>query len=185
MTHIQTLNCARHPQRETLLRCSKCERPFCVDCVVPTPVGHRCYECAGVRRVSATATYGRALVLTTAIASGASALQLLGARFGGLLVAVIVGLVAGAAIGRVLDPLVNRRTRIGLLVGGAAALALGGVLGRALIVLLALAAAISQTGQPGVGILGIALRAALSTPLDPSFWLLTGVAAAVAYRRLR
>ncbi|MDP7111662.1 MAG: FHA domain-containing protein, partial [Myxococcota bacterium] len=31
--------------------CSKCDRPICVQCVVPTPVGGRCRECAKLRRL--------------------------------------------------------------------------------------------------------------------------------------
>lgn len=38
--------CTRHPDRETLRICGRCERPFCPDCLVPTPVGGRCKDCA-------------------------------------------------------------------------------------------------------------------------------------------
>jgi membrane associated rhomboid family serine protease len=38
--------CYRHPNRETGVRCSNCERPICPDCMTTTPVGMRCPECA-------------------------------------------------------------------------------------------------------------------------------------------
>ena len=38
--------CFRHPNRETLLRCSSCERPICPECMTSAPVGIRCPECA-------------------------------------------------------------------------------------------------------------------------------------------
>ena len=41
----QTLYCYNHPQRETLLRCNRCERPMCQSCAVLTPTGYRCKEC--------------------------------------------------------------------------------------------------------------------------------------------
>lgn len=41
--------CYRHPDRETLVRCSGCERPICTSCMNASPVGVRCPECAGVR----------------------------------------------------------------------------------------------------------------------------------------
>jgi membrane associated rhomboid family serine protease len=45
--------CYRHPNRETGVRCSNCERPICPDCMTTTPVGMRCPECARQRtRVS-------------------------------------------------------------------------------------------------------------------------------------
>jgi membrane associated rhomboid family serine protease len=38
--------CYRHPDRETGVSCSNCERPICPDCMTPTPVGMRCPECS-------------------------------------------------------------------------------------------------------------------------------------------
>lgn len=37
--------CAVHPDRETSLRCNKCERYMCPECAVQTPVGYRCKQC--------------------------------------------------------------------------------------------------------------------------------------------
>ncbi len=37
--------CARHPDRETSLRCNRCDRYMCPACAVQTPVGYRCREC--------------------------------------------------------------------------------------------------------------------------------------------
>ncbi|NLF50579.1 MAG: hypothetical protein GX577_05535, partial [Leptolinea sp.] len=39
------LFCANHPNRETLLRCNRCEKPICIKCAVKTPTGYRCREC--------------------------------------------------------------------------------------------------------------------------------------------
>lgn len=43
--------CARHPQVETALRCGRCNTPICPRCLVQTPVGARCRDCANVRRI--------------------------------------------------------------------------------------------------------------------------------------
>ena len=40
------MQCVRHPQRETFVRCGRCERPICPDCMVPAPVGIKCRECS-------------------------------------------------------------------------------------------------------------------------------------------
>ena len=40
-----TLYCYIHPDRETGLRCNRCERPICAQCAVRTPTGYRCKEC--------------------------------------------------------------------------------------------------------------------------------------------
>jgi membrane associated rhomboid family serine protease len=41
--------CYRHPQRDTNVSCSNCDRPICPDCMTSTPVGMRCPECARQR----------------------------------------------------------------------------------------------------------------------------------------
>ena len=41
--------CYRHPDRETAVSCSMCARPICPDCMISTPVGMRCPECARER----------------------------------------------------------------------------------------------------------------------------------------
>ncbi|SBT43889.1 rhomboid family intramembrane serine protease [Micromonospora auratinigra] len=52
-----TTTCYRHPKRATLLRCTRCERPICPDCMREAPVGHRCPDC--VRTESRTVRQGR------------------------------------------------------------------------------------------------------------------------------
>src|SRR5262245_41532090 len=44
------MQCARDPGVETELRCGKCDTPICPRCMVQTPVGARCRECANLRR---------------------------------------------------------------------------------------------------------------------------------------
>ena len=40
------MRCATHPDVETNLRCGKCGKPICPKCLVQTPVGARCTDCA-------------------------------------------------------------------------------------------------------------------------------------------
>ena len=40
------MKCATHPEVETNLRCGKCGKPICPKCMVQTPVGARCPDCA-------------------------------------------------------------------------------------------------------------------------------------------
>ncbi|MFC7529103.1 rhomboid family intramembrane serine protease [Actinoplanes sp. GCM10030250] len=37
--------CYRHPSRETMLRCSRCERPICTSCMNDATIGHQCPDC--------------------------------------------------------------------------------------------------------------------------------------------
>src|SRR3954470_6287100 len=52
MTHVSSPNpdtvdwhCYRHPSREAGVRCRRCERPICPDCMISAPVGFQCREC--------------------------------------------------------------------------------------------------------------------------------------------
>jgi membrane associated rhomboid family serine protease len=44
--------CYRHPNRETYVRCTRCDRPICPDCMNEASVGHQCPECVSEGRRS-------------------------------------------------------------------------------------------------------------------------------------
>jgi membrane associated rhomboid family serine protease len=44
--------CYRHPARETYVRCTRCDRPICPDCMNAASVGHQCPECVAEGRRS-------------------------------------------------------------------------------------------------------------------------------------
>src|SRR5215218_4679063 len=75
--------CYRHPNRETGVRCSNCERPICPDCMTTTPVGMGCPEGARQRtrvRTRRSVTEERRL---TYILIGINVVAFLGDTFSG------------------------------------------------------------------------------------------------------
>jgi hypothetical protein len=69
------MQCATHPDVETELGCSRCGKAICARCLVHTPVGARCRECANVRRLPAynlgADTYVRGVVASLVIGTAA------------------------------------------------------------------------------------------------------------------
>ncbi len=86
--------CYRHPDRETGLSCSECERPICYECMTPAAVGIRCpihsgkpqgvqRVTQGVRRASSEGTGAHLTKLLVGLNVGIFLLQLaLGADLG-------------------------------------------------------------------------------------------------------
>ena len=68
MADLEPSYCARHPQVETRLGCSQCGTLICPQCLVQTPVGARCPDCARVRRLP-TFEYGT-VTLVRAVGAG-------------------------------------------------------------------------------------------------------------------
>jgi len=95
--------CYRHPGREAHIRCQRCERVICPDCMRPAAVGFQCPECVkeGAKETrSGRTAYGG---LRPTDASRTSMVLI------GLNVAVWIGILAtGGSGGRVLDFLVLR-----------------------------------------------------------------------------
>ncbi len=119
--------CARHPGVETELRCSRCETPICSRCMVHTPVGARCRDCAQIRRIPTYNMSGQtfARAAGAAIAGGAAIgiawgfFNLISYFFFG----IIPGLAVGFAIGELVSLAANRKAGPPL-----QAIAAGGVL---------------------------------------------------------
>jgi hypothetical protein len=130
MNAPETLKCATHPDVETNLRCGKCGKPICPRCMVQTPVGARCRDCARLHKLPtyrlSPAQYLRAsgAALGTAIAAGAvwGIIQsyLRSGLF--LIIGIAVGYGVGIAIGEVISRSVNRKRGSWLPVIGVAAI---------------------------------------------------------------
>ena len=108
------MQCATHPSVETELACSRCGKPICPRCLVITPVGARCRDCARLRRLP-TYPLGSVFILRglgAALAVGAA----VGALWGFLLpfnvgafIGLFIGLALGYAVGESVSWAANRK----------------------------------------------------------------------------
>ena len=128
--------CARHPERDTGLRCNRCERYMCVECAVRTPIGYTCRECVRGHedKFYAGTLTDYALVAAVGLAGGALT-ALLTMLIGGFL---IVGLLLAPGLGGAIAQLAltitkRRRGRQSGLVCAGCVMA-GGLAGSLLIV---------------------------------------------------
>ena len=119
-TPEDALYCARHPDVETYLRCGKCGTPICPRCLVQTPVGARCRECANVSRLptfNITPEYfARGMIaagVSGALIGTLWAILINGAGLG-LLFAIIIGLGVGWAVSESVSLSTNRKRGLGL-----------------------------------------------------------------------
>lgn len=104
--------CYNHPDRETGLRCNRCERPICTSCAVLTPTGYRCKECVrGAQKVFDTAQwydYPLAFIIAFVLAAiGSQIAERMG--FFTLFIAPVFGVIIAEAVRWVVR---KRRSRL-------------------------------------------------------------------------
>lgn len=106
--------CPRHPDVETALRCSRCGTPICPRCLVQTPVGARCRDCARITKSPIyTVTAGRfALGAATALVGGV----IMGLIWGVILLpfsvgfwSIFIGIGLGYVFTKAMDMATNRK----------------------------------------------------------------------------
>lgn len=122
------LHCYRHPDRETWIRCGRCDQPICTRCAMQGPVGFRCRECGRPARDPLTSIRTSQLAVGLGISIlGGLVVGLVAGRIGflGLLLAWFAGgLIADAVIrfvGFKRGPKVMAMLFGGILIGAAAA----------------------------------------------------------------
>jgi len=108
------MQCATHPSVETELACGKCGRAICPRCLVHTPVGARCRDCANLRKLPQYSISPSFML--RAVGAGLVAGAALGGLWGlilpfnlGFFLGFFVGLGLGYAMGEVVSIAANRK----------------------------------------------------------------------------
>jgi hypothetical protein len=172
--------CVADPSVETFLRCGRCEKPICPRCMIQTPVGARCRQCAQLRKLpmfelrpldylkAIGAALGASIVCGVVLALVLQMVPFLG--FLRFFLMVGVGYVVGDAVTRLTGG--KRGTVVGVIAG--VSVPIGMILGLAALFIV------------GGAIPVLAITVAVASTLF-QIWSLLGVvvAAAVAFTRAR
>ena len=121
--------CAVHPQRDTELRCNRCERYMCVDCAKRTPVGYTCRECVRghENKFYQGTMIDYALVAAVSAIGGALTVVLISLTGGFLLLGFIIAPAIGGATAQFALQITGRRRGRQSGFVSAGALVLGGL----------------------------------------------------------
>ncbi|MEA3336410.1 MAG: tetratricopeptide repeat protein [Chloroflexota bacterium] len=108
----EVLFCANHPTVETTLRCNRCGKPVCTQCVELTEVGYRCKTCIREQQnVFFNAVNGDyVIVAIVSFLLAAIAAPIIGLLFGmfGLFFGLIIAFFLGPAVGGAAATLIRR-----------------------------------------------------------------------------
>lgn len=138
---LAPITCYVHPNRETSLRCNRCERPICASCAVRTPTGYRCKECVRQQQKKFDSAvwydYLIVLVVTAVLSAIASALTIVITSIIWGFFIIFLGPLAGMTIANMALRLVKgRRSRAlnltlvaGMVLGALPVLLMSGLLG--------------------------------------------------------
>lgn len=123
--------CANHPNVETTLRCSRCNKPICTKCAIKSPVGYRCPECVkSQQRIFDTAGWNDYILgfIAAAILSGIASflISLVGfVGFFGWFLVIAAAPTAGVVIAEGTRYVIKRHRSRQLFITIAVAVALG------------------------------------------------------------
>jgi hypothetical protein len=96
------LRCYRHPDRETYVRCGRCDQPICSRCAMQGPVGFRCRQCGRPKNDPLTSMRPSQLAIGLGVAALGGVVVGLLTGFGGIFGLLIAwfagGIIADAVI---------------------------------------------------------------------------------------
>jgi hypothetical protein len=123
--------CTNHPQTETLLRCIQCGKPYCVKCLVRTPVGNRCRTCLNQQQAGFYTALPSDYLIVTLVGSVVSIIGgAIGAALGGIwLIAIFYGPFAGGIIAEAIRRTIQKRRGKYIWLAACVTVVIGGFIG--------------------------------------------------------
>ncbi len=182
MAATASLYCSNHPQTETLLRCIRCEKPYCVKCLVRTPVGLTCRACLNQQQSGfytatvADHTVAAVIGVIASVIAGAIAAALAGLW----LIAIFYAPFAGGVIGEIIRRAIQNRRGQYVAPVAVAAVFIGSAIGTGVFALITL-----LVGRGGLAIALAAPLYALRYFFSIGFLVYLVLVIGTVYARLR
>ncbi len=108
MTKASIIYCKNHADRETGLRCNRCNEPICAECAIQTPTGYRCPECVHGQQKTFDTAKSQDFVLAFAVAAFLSFIgATIASRIG--FFTIFLAPLAGTAIAESVRRVTNKR----------------------------------------------------------------------------
>ena len=128
LTEPQPLHCYRHPERETWVRCGRCDQPICMSCAMQGPVGLRCKTCGKPTRDALASMRPSQVAIGALVAGGlGAAVGYFSAQYGWFM--IVVGFFAGTIVAEALDRTVGIKRGPRILAIAIAGIVVGGLIG--------------------------------------------------------
>ena len=124
MSEADITYCEIHPDRETKLRCNRCNKLICTKCAIQTPTGYRCEECVRGQQKTFNTAQTQDYVLAFVVAVVLSYIgALIASRIG--FFTIFLAPVAGSVIAEAVRAVVKKRRSKQLFQVAVAGIALG------------------------------------------------------------
>ena len=121
---MESMRCVTHPDTETYLRCGKCDKPICPKCLIQTPVGARCRDCARISKLPIFQVSNKQLFIAVLVGLVIAVVYgflwgLLSYFLNFLLLGLLLGAGAGYCIGEGMSRVINRKrgTKLAVIAG--------------------------------------------------------------------
>ncbi len=179
--------CVNHPQTETLLRCNKCGRPFCIKCLQRVPVGYRCRACLNIQQAGYyTATPGDYVLTALVSIVAASIAGVIGAAISGFWIfMVFYAPIAGGALAEIVRRVIEKRRGRYIWLIACLMFSVGAFAGAGLVPLFSVFAGGGGTAADFLAVLLLFPMMAARALFNIGLWIYLVVGISTIYARLR
>lgn len=169
--------CARHPNVQTGLRCASCGTYICPDCLVQTPVGAKCKDCASQRNSTLFSLSPINVIAAIAVGLIAGSIAGWAVEFSIGYFTLLLAFIFGGFAGEMIMRAAGRKRGVKMEIIAGVTMALGAIGGRMFVAMLQLA--VPGQAAPAYGIFSVIVDLVIPWPV-PIIALVIAIGSAVS-----